>query len=63
MSDVRLRRIYEEPGSGDGKRVLVDRLRPRGLTKQAARIDEWEKDVAPSNQLRQWYGHDPAKLP
>ena len=45
MSDVRLRRIYEQPGSGDGKRVLVDRLWPRGLAKQAARIDEWEKDV------------------
>jgi len=55
-------RIYEQPGSGDGKRVLVDRLWPRGLAKQAARIDEWEKDVAPSNQLRQWYGHDPAKF-
>ena len=62
MSDVRLRRIYEEPDSGDGKRVLVDRLWPRGLPKQAARIDEWAKDVAPSDQLRRWYGHDPAKF-
>lgn len=62
MSDVRLRRIYEEPGSGEGSRILVDRLWPRGLAKQAARIDEWEKDVAPSDQLRRWYGHDPEKF-
>ena len=59
---VRLRRVYEEPSPEDGTRVLVDRLWPRGLTKEKAALDEWVKDVAPSNELRKWYGHDPAKF-
>jgi uncharacterized protein YeaO (DUF488 family) len=60
--DVRVRRVYEEPEPQDGTRVLVDRLWPRGLRKDAARFDEWAKDVAPSSELRTWYGHDPAKF-
>ena len=59
---VRLRRVYEEPSPEDGIRVLVDRLWPRGLTKEKAALDEWVKDVAPSTELRRWYGHDPAQF-
>jgi uncharacterized protein YeaO (DUF488 family) len=62
MTMVRLRRVYEEPSPEDGTRVLVDRLWPRGLTKEKAALDEWVKDVAPSTELRRWYGHDPAKF-
>ena len=60
--DIRVRRVYEEPEPADGTRVLVDRLWPRGLRKDAAALDEWAKDVAPSTELREWYGHDPAKF-
>ncbi len=60
--DVRVRRVYEDPEPQDGRRVLVDRLWPRGLRKDAARFDEWAKDVAPSSELRTWYGHDPEKF-
>ncbi|NKZ07810.1 DUF488 domain-containing protein [Actinomadura latina] len=56
--EVKLRRVYEPASSEDGKRVLVDRVWPRGLSKDKARLDEWEKDVAPSTELRKWYGHD-----
>lgn len=59
---VSVRRAYDEPSADDGTRVLVDRVWPRGLTKKAARLDEWDKDVAPSTELRKWYGHDPAKF-
>jgi uncharacterized protein YeaO (DUF488 family) len=62
MTEVRLRRVYEEPQPDGGTRVLVDRLWPRGLAKQKARIDSWLKAVAPSDELRRWYGHDPAKF-
>lgn len=58
-TSVRVRRVYEEPERSDGARVLVDRLWPRGLTKARAALDEWCKDVAPSAELRTWYGHDP----
>jgi len=61
-ADIRVRRVYEEPAAADGARVLVDRVWPRGLRKDAARLDEWAKDVAPSTELRTWYGHDPAKF-
>jgi uncharacterized protein YeaO (DUF488 family) len=61
-AEIRLRRVYEEPAGSDGCRVLVDRIWPRGLRKDAARLDEWAKDVAPSTELRTWYGHDPAKF-
>jgi uncharacterized protein YeaO (DUF488 family) len=59
---VRLRRVYEEPLAEDGRRVLVDRLWPRGLSKDAAALDDWLRDVAPSSELRTWYGHDPARF-
>lgn len=59
---VAIKRAYEAPTPHDGTRVLVDRLWPRGLSKERARVDLWLKDVAPSTQLRQWYGHDPAKF-
>jgi len=61
-ADIRVRRIYDEPSAEDGTRVLVDRVWPRGLRKEAARLDEWAKDVAPSTSLRTWYQHDPAKF-
>jgi uncharacterized protein YeaO (DUF488 family) len=55
---IQLKRAYEPPAPGDGYRVLVDRLWPRGLTKEAARLDAWLKDLAPSHALRTWYAHD-----
>ncbi len=58
---IKLKRVYEEPGEDDGRRILVERPWPRGISKQEARIDEWLKDVAPSPELRQWFGHDPAR--
>jgi uncharacterized protein YeaO (DUF488 family) len=61
-SEVRVRRIYDEPTRGDGTRVLVDRVWPRGLRKEKARIDKWCKEVAPSNELRRWYGHEPERF-
>lgn len=62
ISTVQVRRVYEARKPTDGTRVLVDRLWPRGLTKEAADLDEWCKDVAPSTELRQWYGHDPERF-
>ena len=59
---VRVRRIYDPPEQGDGTRVLVDRVWPRGLRKADAPYDEWVKDVAPSTELRTWYGHDPDRF-
>ncbi|MGH2409993.1 MAG: DUF488 domain-containing protein, partial [Chloroflexota bacterium] len=56
-----MKRIYDPPAADDGYRVLVERLWPRGLRKDAAHIDAWEKGIAPSTELRRWYGHDPAK--
>jgi uncharacterized protein YeaO (DUF488 family) len=56
---IRLKRAYEPPAAGDGMRILVDRLWPRGVKKSAAAIDTWMKDVAPSTGLRQWFGHEP----
>ena len=61
-ADVRVHRVYDEPASHDGTRVLVDRIWPRGLTKDKADLTEWCKQVAPSTALRRWYGHDPAKF-
>ena len=58
---VELKRAYEKPAEGDGLRILVDRLWPRGVAKSAARIDLWLKEIAPSTALRKWFGHDPAK--
>jgi uncharacterized protein YeaO (DUF488 family) len=61
-TEIRVRRVYEQPSPEDGARVLVDRVWPRGMRKDAARLDEWAKDVAPSTELRTWYRHDPAKF-
>lgn len=58
---IRLKRAYEKPEPADGTRILVDRLWPRGLTKEKAAIDLWLKEVAPSTELRKWFGHDPKK--
>jgi uncharacterized protein YeaO (DUF488 family) len=60
---IKLKRVYEEPSKEDGTRILVDRLWPRGLTKEKAHVDLWLKEVAPSNELRKWFAHDPAKWP
>jgi uncharacterized protein YeaO (DUF488 family) len=59
---VRVGRVYDEPTVTDGRRILVDRLWPRGLTKVKAGLDEWCKQVAPSTELRTWYGHDPDRF-
>jgi uncharacterized protein YeaO (DUF488 family) len=61
LSDVRIRtkRAYEKPANADGRRVLVDRTWPRGVAKEDARIDRWMKKIAPSAELRKWFGHDP----
>jgi len=58
---VKIKRIYEEPDPKDGLRLLVDRLWPRGLSKEKAHVDRWLKEIAPSDELRHWFGHDPAK--
>ena len=58
---IKLKRVYEEPSQADGLRVLVERLWPRGFTKEHASIDLWLKDVAPSTELRKWFGHDPKR--
>jgi len=58
---ITIKRVYEEPSKEDGKRILIDRLWPRGLTKEKAKIDLWLKNIAPSTELRKWFGHDPAK--
>ncbi len=58
---IATRRVYEPPSEDDGYRVLVDRIWPRGLTKAEARLDEWLREVAPSNELRRWFGHDPQR--
>lgn len=59
---VRIKRAYEDPASSDGYRVLVDRIWPRGVSKQEAAVDEWLKEVGPSNDLRKWFGHVPARF-
>ncbi len=61
QSDVRLKRAYAPPSPEDGFRVLVDRLWPRGLRKSDAAIDRWMKDIAPTTDLRRWFGHDPSR--
>jgi uncharacterized protein YeaO (DUF488 family) len=61
MSSLVLRRVYDTPVEGDGRRVLVDRLWPRGLTREDPRIDEWLPGVAPSTELRRWFAHEPSR--
>lgn len=62
-SHIRLKRAYEAADVGDGVRLLVDRLWPRGVSKERAALDDWLKDIAPSTELRQWFGHDPDRWP
>lgn len=59
--NIKMKRVYEQPADGDGSRILVDRLWPRGLTKEKANIVLWLKEIAPSTELRKWFGHDPDK--
>ena len=59
---VRLKRAYEPPAPSDGYRVLIDRLWPRGVKRESARLDEWARELAPSTELRRWFGHDPARF-
>lgn len=61
MTDIQIKRAYDEPSSTDGYRVLVDRIWPRGISKDKAALDHWAKELAPSTQLREWFGHDPAR--
>ena len=58
---IKIKRVYLQPGEEDGRRILVDRLWPRGLTKEKASVDLWLKEIAPSTELRKWFGHDPDK--
>jgi uncharacterized protein YeaO (DUF488 family) len=61
VNEIRLRRVYDPPGRGEGKRFLVERLWPRGVKKEALAMDGWVRDVAPGTELRKWFSHDPAK--
>jgi uncharacterized protein YeaO (DUF488 family) len=60
--DVRLKRAYEAASPGDGYRVLVDRLWPRGVSKEEVKLDEWDKELSPSTKLREWFGHEPLRF-
>jgi uncharacterized protein YeaO (DUF488 family) len=62
MNHIKIKRIYEPPEDTDGKRILVDRLWPRGMSKERAALDSWAKAIAPSSDLRKWFGHTPEKL-
>jgi uncharacterized protein YeaO (DUF488 family) len=59
MHEIRAKRVYDAPATGDGRRVLVDRLWPRGVSKERAQLDGWLREIAPSTELRRWFGHDP----
>lgn len=63
VSHLRLKRAYEPASPDDGTRILVDRLWPRGVSKEKAALNEWIKEIAPSTELRQWFGHDPERWP
>ena len=63
QTSVHVRRVYDPPQPDDGQRILVDRLWPRGLSKQAAAVDRWMKELGPSHALRTWFGHDPKRWP
>jgi uncharacterized protein YeaO (DUF488 family) len=60
--ELRVARIYDEPSAADGRRILVDRLWPRGVSKERANLDDWCKEVAPTDDLRRWYGHQPERF-
>ena len=59
---IKLKRVYDDVANNDGYRLLVDKIWPRGVKKEDAQLDEWNKDIAPSNELRKWFGHDPDKF-
>lgn len=59
---VAIKRVYDPPSSADGYRVLIDRVWPRGITKERAHVDEWARELAPSTELRRWFGHEPARF-
>lgn len=61
MASINIKRIYEPPSESDGYRLLVDRIWPRGVSKEEARLDEWDKDIAPSTELRKWFDHKPER--
>ena len=61
MLQVKVKRVYDPPAAEDGQRVLIDRLWPRGVKREEAHLDAWLRDVAPSDELRRWFGHDPAR--
>ena len=61
MARVTIKRIYEDPSPADGRRIRVDRLWPRGVSKEKARLDDWMKEIAPSDALRRWFGHKPER--
>lgn len=63
MKGITIKRIYEKSSSTDGYRILVDRIWPRGISKDGAMLDEWDKELGPSNELRKWFGHIPEKFP
>ena len=60
--DVRLKRAYEPAAASDGERILIDRIWPRGITREEAQLDEWARELAPSTELRRWFAHDPARF-
>ena len=60
--DVRLKRAYEPAAASDGERILIDRMWPRGVTREEARLSEWARELAPSTELRRWFAHDPARF-
>ena len=62
-SHIRIKRAYEPPSADDGARILIDRLWPRGVKKETLALDQWMKELAPSTELRKWFGHDPALWP
>jgi uncharacterized protein YeaO (DUF488 family) len=62
MMDVRIKRAYEPPTASDGYRVLIDRIWPRGVTREEAHLDEWARELAPSGELRRWFGHEPTRF-
>ena len=62
MKNLKIKRIYEDPSEDDGYRILVDRIWPRGVSKEDAKLDDWNKEIAPSEKLRKWFNHDPDKF-
>ena len=62
MKPIQIKRVYDTPSKSDGYRILIDRIWPRGVSKEEAKLDDWNKDLAPSTELRKWFDHDPEKF-